>query len=114
MNIFRAASRTFSGIFAGDRHVTVQAIPDRDAVPPPQLAADTPILDVLKPVEIRLLKTFRHDSDSPISHRGEGGFCEWFDGYKPLRGDHWLDDFAAALGTRNGRPIRLGFDDQPS
>ena len=36
-------------------------------MPPPQLAADAPSLDILKPVVIDLLETVRHDLDAPIS-----------------------------------------------
>src|SRR5215510_8591279 len=112
MDIARAAGATLRGILARDGHVSVRTVPDRDAMSPPQLAADTPIPDILEPVVIRLLKTLRDDSDPSIAHGFERGLCERFNRYKPLGGDHRLDDLAAALGTRDGRAVRLGLDDQ--
>ena len=51
----RAASRV------GHRHVPVGAVPGRDAVAPPQLPADVPVVDVLHPVEEDLLEALRHE-----------------------------------------------------
>src|SRR6266511_424878 len=97
MNILRTAGPTLGWVFARDRHMTVWAIPYRDAMSPPQLPADAPVLDVFEPVEIGLLKAFGHNLDASISHCCKRGFCQWFDCHKPLRGDHRLDDFATAL-----------------
>jgi hypothetical protein len=36
--------------------VEALAIPHRDAVAPPELAADAPVLDVLEPVQVNLLQ----------------------------------------------------------
>ena len=68
MNIFRAAGGALRWVFARHGHVVIGAIPNRDAMSPPQLAADTPILDILKPVEINFFKTLRHDLDLSIRH----------------------------------------------
>jgi hypothetical protein len=96
-NILRAAGGTLGRVFARHGHVTIGAIPDRDAMSPPQLTADTPILDVLKPVEVGLLEAFRHDLDASVFHRVETGIGKRLDLHEPLLGDHRLDNFTAAL-----------------
>src|SRR5215207_5710313 len=90
----------------------VGTVPHGDAMSPPQLAADTPILDVLQPVEIGLLKTLGYDLDAPISHSFQRGFCQRFDRHEPLRGDHRLDDLSAALCARDGCAIRLSLNEE--
>ena len=46
----------------GDEHLVVRPVPGRDLVSPPDLARDAPRLDVLHPVEIRLLPVLRHEA----------------------------------------------------
>ena len=59
VDLMRAAGGAFGWVFARNGHVTIRAVPDRDAMSPPQLAADAPILDVFQPVEVGLLKALR-------------------------------------------------------
>ena len=49
--------------------VEVVAVPDRDLVPPPELARDAPGLDVLEPVEVGLLVALRQDPGAPVADR---------------------------------------------
>src|SRR5262249_2419166 len=112
MNIFGATRGTLRWVFACHGHMVIGTIPNRDAMPPPQLTADTPILDVLQPVVISLFKTLRHDLDAPITDHIQAGFRKGFNFDEPLLGDHRLDDFTTALRTWNGRAIGLGFDDE--
>ena len=54
----------------GARHRVLAAgvaVPDRDAVAPPQLAADAPVADVLHPVQV--------DADPALRDTGAGGRC---------------------------------------
>src|SRR5688500_13298732 len=88
------------------------AIPDRDAMSPPQLAADTPILYILEPVEIGLFETFRHDLDAPVFHSGKTRICKRLDLHEPLGRDHRLDDLSAALCARDGGAVGFGLDDE--
>src|SRR5581483_984170 len=92
----------FSRVGAARGHVAIRAIPDRDAMPPPQLPADAPILDVLEPVVIDLLESFGHNFDSSVFHGFERGLCQRLDLDEPLSRDHRLDDFTAALRAREG------------
>src|SRR5687768_7914752 len=92
--------------------MSIRTIPDRDAVPPPQLPADAPILDILEPVEIDLLETFRHNFDTSIAYCVECRAGKRVHLHEPLRGYHRLDDFTSALCTRDGSAIWLGLDHQ--
>ena len=102
------------GILAADGHLAaIVAVPDRDAVPPPQLAADAPILDVLQPVVIDLGEAFRHDLDAAIPHRCQGGFGQRLDLDEPLGGDHRLNDLTTALRARHVERVGFFLDHQP-
>ena len=46
---------------ADDHLAAILAVPDRDAVSPPQLAADAPVTDVFHPVQVDLGETFGDD-----------------------------------------------------
>ena len=59
-----------AGSSTGDRHVAVGAVPDRDAVPPPELAADAPVADVLHPVEVDLGEALGEDLTRPSLRDG--------------------------------------------
>ena len=66
LDILRAAvagSRVFN---ADDHFPAVPAIPDRNTVSPPELAADAPVTDIFHPVEIDLGKTLRDDFDAAV------------------------------------------------
>ena len=97
-----------AGLFAA-----IGAVPDRDAVPPPQLAGDAPVPDIFQPVEIDLFEAFRDDLDAPIPDGCQGCLGQRRDLDEPLLRDHRLDDLAATLRTRHVERIRLLLDDQP-
>src|SRR5258706_8381918 len=90
----------------------IGAIPNRDAMSPPQLAADTPILDVFHPVVISLLEVFGYDLNATVLHGIKRGFCQRINRHEPLLRDHRLDNFSAALRAWDGGRIRLGLDDE--
>ena len=56
-----------------DIEVTVGVIPGRNAVPPPQLATDTPVLNVAHPGEVGVFPLFGYELDIPIFHSCDGG-----------------------------------------
>ena len=56
--------------------LAVPAVPDRDAVTPPELPADAPVLNVLHPVVVDLREMLRDDSCLTISHGIESRFCQ--------------------------------------
>jgi len=82
-------------------------------MPPPELAADAPVADILHPVEVDLLKTLRHDLDLTVAHSLDGLLRQRPDPDEPLHADQRLDQLAAALADGHTVPVRLFFDHQP-
>ena len=75
---------------------------------PPQLAGDTPILQVAHPGEVHVLVVLGHELDIAIFHRFDGGLGEGLHGYKPLVGEQRLNDIARTVTIRQG--VVNGFD----
>ena len=71
---------------------TVRVVPGGDAMSPPELSADTPVLDIPHPFEIGFRPVFRHEANATVLHRLDrrrrqrSGFNE------PLIGQERLDD----------------------
>ena len=83
------------------------AIPDRDAVAPPELAADAPILDVLEPVEVGLRPAFRVELDDARSD-GALGFVDLRVADEPLFAETRFDRHIGAFGVAHGVLVGLG------
>ena len=67
---------------------------------PPQLAADTPVADIVCPVEVSLIHTWRQKLDLPILYSLNGRLNHFIHLHKPLLLDHWLNrGMAAIVGT---------------
>ena len=68
--------RVLGPAFAGGRGLhadfAVRSVPSRDAVAPPDLAADAPVLDVLQPLRVHLFPMLREKANQPVAHHGEG------------------------------------------
>ena len=80
--------------------MSVRAVERRDAVAPPELAGDRPVVDVLHPVEIGRFPALRNDLDCSLAHDIDCRLGEWFDLHEPLAGDHRLyDRVASAVHT---------------
>ena len=60
------------------------AVVGRNPVSPPQLAADAPVADIVRPVEIDLLQTFGNQFHLTVFHRFHRGLDEFFHLYEPL------------------------------
>jgi hypothetical protein len=69
----------------------VEAVPDRDAMAPPELARDAPGLDILQPVEIHLTVLVGQDVDMALAHRLDRRADDLFGIDEPLIGQHRLD-----------------------
>ena len=69
MQLGRRAAADLAGgrpvLVGRHRHVAVRAVPGRDAVAPPQLAADVPVADLGQPVLPGLLEALRQDPGPP-------------------------------------------------
>ena len=77
--------------------VEALAVPDRDAVAPPELTADAPIPDVLEPVQVNFAPTLGVEADMTIAHGGLG-FLDARIAQPPLPREARLDRHISALG----------------
>ena len=75
----------------------VVAVPSRDLMTPPQLAADAPVTGVLHPVHIVLGKALGHKLDLALLHALDGRLCQRLHLDEPLLGDHRLNGGVAAV-----------------
>ncbi len=111
------------GHFAGVSRATIISLqssqsPRRDAMSPPQLPRDAPVMDVVHPVQIHLPVVFRNDRDLAGLHRGNRLLRQRLDLDEPLRRKPRLDDRSRAvalternrvvLRARRGIPARSG------
>ena len=103
----------------GDVHVAVSVIPGGDAVPPPELARDAPVLQVFHPVVVGVFPVVRHEFDAAIAHGVERGLGEFGHAFvagqvhEPLVGEVGLDDDAAAVAVGALQGVRFYFFQQP-
>src|SRR5690606_7045106 len=65
--------------------LAVRAVPDRDAVAPPQLTADRPVVHVVDPVEEALLQLLRVDRDAAVADGVARGLGQRLDADEPLQ-----------------------------
>ena len=126
----RTASRT------RDVDVTGIVVPRGNAVPPPELPRDAPVLDVVDPVQVRRQplarartgrgrlvrcpgrrgRRRRRQGTGPGSscpERTDASAAPGLHRDEPLVGQHRLDDFAGAAASRHDHPVRLLADDEP-
>ena len=87
--------------------MAVGAIPSRDAVPPPQLPPNRPVVDVLHPAGVDLLEAVRHDPRPVFPHRGERPFGERLDVDEPLDAEPRLDHGVTALAVADHHLVRF-------
>ena len=93
-----AALRANMGLFAGhDRLAAFGAIPGRDAVAPPELAGNAPILDVFHPVIIRLRHAIGNELDAAVAHAVHSRAGQRLHLHEPLLGHARLHDGSAAV-----------------
>ena len=99
----------------GNVDVAVCVVPRRDAVPPPQLARDAPVLQVFHPVVVGVFPVVRHELDAAIAHGVERGLGEFGHAFvagqvhEPLVGEVGLDDDAAAVAVGAFQGVRFYF-----
>ena len=94
-----------------DRHVSVRAVPGRDAVAPPQLARHVPVADRRQPVLPGLLETLGQDARPPRSGRVEGARGQRPGPDEPLGLEPRLDDVVAALAAPDDHLVRRAPDE---
>ena len=73
LDILGTALRAAGRILAQNHHLAaVLAVPDRDAMAPPQLTADAPVADVLHPVHVLLGEALGHKLGLAAGHGLDG------------------------------------------
>jgi len=80
-------------------------------VPPPDLAGNAPVADVVHPFEIGGLPHGRHDAGPALHDGGDRLFGERRDADEPLFGDHGLDVGLAPVALADVVQIRLDPDE---
>ena len=85
----------------------IRAVPSWDAVAPPLLAADAPILDVAHPSEVGVLILLGDELDPALLHRLDGGFRQRCNAHEPLIGQPGLDDGLRAVTAGCHEAVRL-------
>ena len=100
--IFAATFGTGVRRFLRHHHLSaVGAVVGGNPVSPPKLAGDTPVLDVLHPVEIGFIKTLGDKLDFAGADRLNGRFRQRLHFDKPLLGNFGLYRSAAAVAGAN-------------
>ena len=80
--------------------------------PPPQLARDAPVLDVLHPVTVDILVFFGDETDFVLHDGARGGLRQLLHRKEPLHRKLRLDSHARALGVAHVVRILLGLFEQ--
>ena len=101
-----------------DYLVALVAVPDGDAVAPPELAADAPVADVLQPVEIDAPEPVGDDGDVAVGHGGVGAagdavrFLVAAHLEEPLQADEGFHHRVATLAVAHRVAVVLHFFQQ--
>ena len=83
------------------------AVPDGDAVAPPELTADAPVLDVFQPVQVGLRPAFGVKLDD-TRRDGPLGFVDFRVADEPLFAEARFDRYVGALGVTYRILVGLG------
>ena len=97
---------------ARHEHIAVLVVPRRNPVPPPQLAADAPVLDVLHPVAVGVDPVGRHEADIAALCEMQAACGQRVHLHEPLVGEIRLDRLSAAVATRHLQLVRFRLDQQ--
>ena len=97
----------------GDEDLAVVAVPGRDLVAVPELAADAPGLDVVHPAMEHVGPVARHEAGLARPHRLGGGGGEPVRPHEPLVGDARLEHDLRPVAERLGDQLGLDLLDQP-
>mmetsp|Transcript_14060 Transcript_14060/g.31148 ORF Transcript_14060/g.31148 Transcript_14060/m.31148 type:complete len:516 (-) Transcript_14060:459-2006(-) len=108
------------GLFLGPAHKPhllvlsrLHHLVGRDPVAPPQLPTDAPILNVIKPVEPRLLVFLGQDLQLPATYSGGGPGGELLAVHPPLGDQVGLDDVSGARAPTKAHCVGLLVHKEP-
>ncbi len=90
---------TFAHVFFAAAHVNIAliVIPGGNAVAPPQLPGNAPVLNIAHPGEVHVLVLFGHELDTAAFHGINGLFRQWCGFYVPLVGEVGFDHHPGAV-----------------
>src|SRR5215831_17357018 len=74
-------------------------IPDGDTMSPPQLARDTPIMDMFQPIHVYFVETFRYDFHETVFDCPHGWSSKRPHLDEPLFRNEWFNNCIAALAV---------------
>ena len=85
----------------------VRAVPGRDAMAPPLLAADAPVLDVAHPSEVGVFILLGDELNPALPHGLDGRLRQRGNAHEPLIGEPGFDDCLRAVAPRRHEAVRL-------
>ena len=97
---------------AADVGLAGGVVPGRDAVAPPELAADAPVLDVAHPVPVGVDPVLGHEAHGAVLDQFEAALGEFFHAHEPLVGEVGLDHLAGTVAARHLQLVLLFLDQQ--
>src|SRR5690554_3536636 len=92
--------------------IAFSVVPGGNPVPPPELAGDTPVLDIAHPGEVHVFVLFGHELDTTVFYRFNSRLGQGLSIGKPLISQHRLDDQAGAITTGHAQHVVFNFLDQ--
>ena len=101
-----------SSVIADHLFGIVLAVPDRNAVAPPELARDAPVAQVVDPMEIGVFPVLRDQANFFLLDGRAKLFFKAGHLDKPLLGEIGLDDGFGAVGDADAVAVRLDFFEQ--
>ncbi|RMQ40687.1 hypothetical protein ALQ05_101874 [Pseudomonas amygdali pv. mori] len=100
------------GFVAADVNLAGLVVPGRNAMAPPELTADAPVLDVAHPREIHVFVLLGHERDTAVFDSGNRRLGQRFGGDIPLIGQPRLDDGAGTVAFRHLQGVIIDADQQ--
>ena len=80
---------------------------------PPELARDSPVMNIFQPIHVNFVEAFRYNLHQAILDRAHCWRCEWCHFDEPLLRDERLNHSIAALAVTQRHHIVLGLYNQP-
>ena len=93
-------------------HIALIVIPGGDPVPPPELARNTPVLNVTHPGEVHVFVLLRYKLNAAIFNRRNGFVSQRLGFDVPLIGQVRLNDHPGAIATRHFEFVVIHFVEQ--
>ena len=90
------------------RASVIRAVPGWNAMSPPELARDAPVVDLIHPVQVDGLVILRREANVTIHDRGDRPVCQRLNLDEPLHREAGLDNIHAAAALADREHVILG------